>query len=91
MAHIFLSSRKKFFSVNGQKSGASLVTCSIPQGSFLGPLLFMIELKDFHKCSDFFGTSIKTGDTNVMLASNNADYLITNTDKEVKYLPNGQE
>ena len=38
----YLSSRKQFCSLNGQHLKARDVTCGIPQGSCLGPLLFII-------------------------------------------------
>ena len=80
----FLSNRKQFCSVNGQKSGARLVTCGIPQGSCLGPLLFIIYLNDFEKCLEFSRASMYADDTHVTLTSNNVDDLITNAHRELR-------
>ena len=75
----FLSNRKQFCTVNGQQSGARLVTCCIPQGSCLGPLLFIIYpvyLNDFEKCY--------ADDTHVTLTSSNIDVLLTNAHTELR-------
>ena len=80
----FLSSRKKFCSVNGQKSGDRLDTCGIPQGSCLGPLLFIIYLNEFEKCLEFSRASMYSGDTHVTLTSSNVEDLITNAHKELR-------
>ena len=80
----FLSNRKQFCSVNGQQSGARLVTCGIPQGSCLGPLLFIIYLNDFEKCLEFSKASMYADDTHVTLTSSNIDVLLTNAHKELR-------
>ena len=80
----FLTSSKQFCSVNGQKSEARLVTCGIPQGSCLGPLLFIIYLNDFEKCLGFSRASMYADDTHVTLTSSNTDDLLTNAQKELR-------
>ena len=43
----YLSGGKQFCTVNGHKSRIEEVICDIPQGSCLGPLLFIAYLDDF--------------------------------------------
>ena len=80
----FLSNRKQFCSITGQQLGARLVTCGIPQGSCMGPLLFIIYLNDFEKCLEFSKASMYADDTHITLTSSNIDVLLTNANKELR-------
>ena len=46
----YLKNRKQFCNVEGQKSSTNRIDGGIPQGSCLGPLLFIIYMNDFERC-----------------------------------------
>ena len=66
--HSFLSNRKQTVTVNGTRSDTCPVTSGVPQGSVLGPVLFLIMISDINKDILQAITSVFADDTKVKLA-----------------------
>jgi len=71
----YLTNRKQYIVVNGAKSNCRSITCGIPQGSTLGPLLFIMYINDLPLCLKF-KTILYADDTYLSLSHSTyfADY-----------------
>ena len=63
----YLCNRSQKCSVNGALSSASRLTCGVPQGSILGPLLFLIYINDLPNCLDVSCAKMFADDTNITI------------------------
>ena len=59
----YLSDRKQQTFIDGVQSDFCNITCGIPQGSILGPLLFTIYINDLPSCYLFSKPRMYAGDT----------------------------
>ena len=64
--HSYLSNRHQKVSLNGESSSRLPITCGVPQGSILAPLLFLIYINDMHHAMKFSTIYRFTDDTNLL-------------------------
>ena len=62
----YLSNCKQFLSINGYDSGLAEIKCGVPQGSVLGPLLFLLYLNDLNQAIKFCKVHHFADDTNLL-------------------------
>ena len=62
----YLSNRSQYVVFNNCHSDTISITCGVPQGSVLGPLLFIIYLNDLHLATSSFHPIIYADDTTLM-------------------------
>ena len=62
----YLSQRLQFVQIGDVMSGTAPVTTGIPQGSILGPLLFILYINDIHVASVKFKTILHANDTTLI-------------------------
>ena len=62
----YLSNRKQYVSINGHESSLASVLYGVPQGSVLGPLLFLIYINDLNQAIKFCKVHHFADDTNLL-------------------------
>ena len=80
----YLSDRKQYVSVNRSNSNLLSITCSVPQGSVLGPLLFLIYINDLPNASKKLTFYHFADDTNIYYESKDLCNLIKIVNKELR-------
>ena len=71
----YLTNRQQYVSLTGTESRKQTMVCGVPQGSSLGPLLFLIYINDIPNCSEKLSFRIFADDTNIFASSSNAAQL----------------
>ena len=82
----YLADRKQYVFYNGTSSDVKAITCGVPQGSVLGPLLFLLYINDLPNISNKLQFFLFADDTNIYYESNDLKFLEKTVNKELKKL-----
>ena len=82
----YFTDRNQYVVYEGVESDKMSITCGVPQGSILGPLLFLLYVNDVVNVSDVLLLILYADDTNAFLSGNDIDALIDTMNEELKKL-----
>ena len=78
----YLTNRKQSVQLGNKRSVNLEITCGVPQGSVLGPLLFLAYINDMPKATELLA-SLFADDTTLQNSSNNIKLLEEETNREL--------
>ena len=72
----YLSKRRQVCIVNGHASLFKEIICGVPQGSILGPLVFLLYINDLPNCLETTTPGLFADDTQIYTSSSNFTDLV---------------
>ena len=72
----YLTDRSQYVVFDGKVSETHCIKCDVPQGSNLGPLLFIISVNDICNVSPLLFKILYADDTCVLISGNHLNDLI---------------
>jgi len=82
----YLTNRFQCVTIDGTSSDLRGVICGVPQGSILGPILFLIYINDLQYCSSLLKLLLFADDTTLLYSSKNLDSLMAVVNRELLQL-----
>lgn len=82
----YLLGRQQFVKLGEHKSTLLDITCGVPQGSILGPKLFILYINDICKVSNILKFVLFADDTNIFCSGDNLQLLLEEITSEMNKL-----
>ena len=84
----YLSNHSQYVSISGYDSGLAAINCGVPQGSVLGPLLFLLYINDLNQAIKFCKVHHFADDTDLLCLGNSIKKLNKLVNADLKCLVN---
>ena len=72
----YLTNRSQYVELNGKKSRVTIIEYGVPQGSLLGPHLFLVYVNDMSGCVTVRELHLYADDTTAFVIGNNMEEVI---------------
>ena len=82
----YLSQRQQRLTLNGSSSPYLDISCGVPQGSILGPLLFLVYINDMHEATKHSIVHHFADDTNLLCSSKDPKDLRKKLNEDLRLL-----
>ena len=82
----YISNRQQYTIVNDKKSTTLPITCGVPQGSILGPILFLIYINDISNSIQSSTIKIFADDSCLLIFRKTIENLFSLANKDLEYL-----
>ena len=79
----YLSNRKQYISYDEHQTDMANITCGVPQGSILGPLLSLIYVNELNKASKMLNSIMLADDTNLFFSRDDIKTLFEIVNQEL--------
>ena len=84
----YLQNRLQYVSINGFNSNLEHINCGVPQGSILGPLLFLSYINDLNCAIRYYLDHHFSDDTNLLNLNNSVKRMNKQVNQDLKNLTN---